>query len=136
MKEANIDYLFLERLLDEGESEYVDFKKEYYSQEKKIDFLHDILCMANSNSLNDRYIVFGVSDDKQVIGIPEAIFSNINLANIVDWLRNVKLNKELYDYISLHEVFYNTKKVIVLRIKNIPLKPFVLTQDYEYIEEK
>lgn len=132
MKDENIDYLFLERLLDEGESEYIDFKKEYYSKEKKIDFLHDILCMANSNSPNDRYIVFGVSDDKQIIGIPDAICSNINIANIVDWLRKVELNKELYNYISLHEISYNNKKVIILRIKNIPLKPFVLTQDYKY----
>ncbi len=33
MKDENIDYLFLERLLDEGESEYIDLKKEYYSKE-------------------------------------------------------------------------------------------------------
>lgn len=132
MKHESIDCLFLERLLNEGESEYVDFKEGYYSQGKKIDFLHDILCMANSSSPNDRYVIFGVSDDKQIIGIPDTIFSNMNTADIVDWLRKVKLNKELYNYISLHKIYYDNKKIIILRIKNIPLKPFVLTQDYKY----
>lgn len=128
-----IDCFFLEQLLRAGESEYVDFKQEYYSKEKKADFLHDILCMANANSPNDRYIVFGVSDDKQVVGLTDDMSSIVNkFHNIIDWLRGVHLNRDLYNHISVHPVHYNEKNVIMLRVENTPLKPFFLTKDYKY----
>lgn len=122
-----VDHSLLERLLQEGESEYVDFKQECYHKEKKVDFLHDILCLANANSPNNRYMIFGVSDNRQIIGMS----SDVCLNNIIDWLRNAHLNKSLYNYISLHPVHCNEKRVIILQIKNVPFKPFALTKDYK-----
>ena len=39
------------------EGEYWDFKREWYSDKKHADLLHDIICMANNRSNRDAYII-------------------------------------------------------------------------------
>jgi putative abi-alpha protein len=40
-----------------------DFKREWYSQDKKADLLHDIICMANNHVNRDSYIIIGVDEE-------------------------------------------------------------------------
>lgn len=43
------------------ETDYVDYKKEYYSEDKKHDLIKDLVAFANNYSTSkDKYIVFGV----------------------------------------------------------------------------
>ena len=43
------------------ETDYVDYKKKYYSEDKKYDLIKDVVAFANNCSTsNDRYIVFGI----------------------------------------------------------------------------
>ena len=44
------------------EGNYWDFKREWYSQDKKADLLHDIICMANNLVNRDAYII-GVDEE-------------------------------------------------------------------------
>ena len=44
------------------EGPYWDVKKEWYSQNKKADLLHDIICMANNLENKDSYIIIGVDE--------------------------------------------------------------------------
>lgn len=71
MEKENI----LRFIKQEKESDYLDFKAKDYPKEKKIDFLKDIISMANSNYEGDKYIIVGVKDkkgnNKEVIGIDE-----------------------------------------------------------------
>lgn len=128
-------------LLSQGESECADFKEIYYLDEegrqnqeeqkkKKVDFLHDILCMANSYFPDDRYIVFGIKDSGEIVGVSEEAFQKIQESQIIDLMRNAGLNKPLYNYVKLQKLSYGEKKLLVLRIKNVPQKPFFLEKDY------
>ena len=45
------------------EGAYWDFKREWYSQNKKDDLLHDIICMSNNLSNRDAYIIIGVDEE-------------------------------------------------------------------------
>jgi len=45
------------------EGAYWDFKKEWYSNEKKSDLLHDIICMANNLENKDAYIIIGIDEE-------------------------------------------------------------------------
>lgn len=45
------------------EGNYWDFKREWYSQDKKADLLHDIICMANNLVNRDAYIIIGVDEE-------------------------------------------------------------------------
>lgn len=59
--------LLLEIIENDSEREYVDFKKEIYDfsiPENKEEFLKDILAMANSRFIGDKYIIFGVKEEE------------------------------------------------------------------------
>lgn len=45
------------------EGPYWDFKREWYSKEKKQDLLHDIISMSNNLSNRDAYIIIGVDEE-------------------------------------------------------------------------
>lgn len=55
----------LERLLADGETTNVDFKRELNlsRDREKAEFVRDVLALANSQLSGDRYLVIGVSDD-------------------------------------------------------------------------
>lgn len=59
----------LSRLISQEESDFLDFKQQW--PKNNVDLLHDILCMANSESeKKDRFLVFGVTDeDHSVVGV-------------------------------------------------------------------
>lgn len=60
--------LNIERITSQNESEFIDFKREFHKSNAKL--LHDILCLSNSFYEGDRFIAFGVANDKTVYGIP------------------------------------------------------------------
>ncbi len=131
-----------------GETEYLDYKSKWH--ECNAELVHDILCLANARSENDRYVVFGVKDHEKadnpydyIVGVPEGDLSK-KQQSVVDILDKSCMNKNLSPYIHLykHELLRpsrilcneneNFKKfLLILHIENVPLKPFFLTQDYE-----
>lgn len=54
-----------------SECSYIDYKQVPYFKTKKHDFVKDVIAMLNSSeSIGEKkYIIFGVTDDKQLIGI-------------------------------------------------------------------
>ena len=68
----------LEKLLEEDESEYLDFKQKWYEDTGCL--ILDILCMANSDTQSDRYIVIGYSEkERNFCDISEYRFNQDNL---------------------------------------------------------
>jgi hypothetical protein len=59
--------LDVRRLLQLPESEWLDFKQKHH--DNAATFLHDVLCLANAYSENDRYLVLGVGDDRKLHGV-------------------------------------------------------------------
>jgi len=84
-----------DKLSGSTENDYIDFKREWYSNDKlgDVDLVHDILCMTNSLTDSfDRYIVIGVEEDKTT---KEKIIKDVSgdnncrqSANIIQTLRN------------------------------------------------
>jgi predicted HTH transcriptional regulator len=91
----------LDSLLRQREAEWLDFKKEYHDNNASL--LHDILCLANSYSNSDRYLVFGVADDHSVTGVAADINRKTN-ANLQDFLRQANLNRIPTCVIEQHDV--------------------------------
>lgn len=86
--------LLLEIIKNDTESEYVDFKKEIYDfsvPQNKEEFLKDILAMANSGFIGEKYIIFGVKEEivsKKIVGVnleqvkDQAVYQQIIRENI------------------------------------------------------
>lgn len=70
------------------EGNYWDFKREWYSQDKKADLLHDIICMANNLANRDVYIIIGVDEENDYSFSSVKSDSNRrNTQQLVDFLR-------------------------------------------------
>jgi len=118
----------LEGLLTQTESESLDFKRQFHSN--IVELLHDIICLANSYVSEDKYLIFGVANDKTVVGI-RSDSNRKNNANIQDLLRQSNFNR--IPTVNLQTIKYQTDfEVDVLTIRNRPDKPFFLVKDKTY----
>jgi len=67
-----------------SEGEYWDFKQEWHNDNERL--LHDILCFANTVHDKDCYLIIGVSDTGEIIGVNEE--NRRRQADILDLLSN------------------------------------------------
>lgn len=120
----------LRRLIEQGcENEYLDFKKQFH--ENKAELLHDILCLANNTQFQDAYLVFGIDDSGQIVGV-ENHKNRLNSANIHDFLNSNRSKFFNYEEPSI-EVFtlqYSGHEIDVLKIKSTFHMPSFLIECY------
>jgi Putative DNA-binding domain len=115
----------LEDLISQTESENLDFKRQFH--QNNIEMVHDIICLANSYVEKDRYLIFGVADDKAVVGV-QSDASRKNNASIQDLLRQSNFNR--IPTVMLQTIKHEPgMEVDILIIKNRPDKPFFLIKD-------
>lgn len=120
-----MNLIHLKKLIKLDESEFLDFKEQH--QTHTIDLLHDILCLSNSFHEGDRYLVYGVTDNKQIVGLENHRLRR-NQANINNFLQTSFLNR--LPIIQLKTYSVSNHKLDILIIKNRPDKPFFLTRDF------
>lgn len=110
----------------EEKSNY-DFKKEWCTKGKDGDLLHDILCLSNNIENVDAYLIVGIADDYEVVGVSEWRKSN----EMFDFLRTKKFAGDKMPEIQLHKVYYKYHKIDVLSIKSSKNVPFYLLEKYK-----
>lgn len=129
----NITIEEFKQLLERSEGCTLDFKREMYdwsNNEKKLELVKDILCMANTVRQDPAYIVMGVDDEKGVrknlLGVLDT--SIIDETIVRDYLRS-KIQTPLPDF-HYEVVQYDGKKFIVIRINAITTSgPFFVYKD-------
>lgn len=115
------------QLIDsQSEGVWWDFKLKHHSTNS--DLIHDVLCLANSVTHTDKYLIFGVNDDGKCVGISQE--NQLNQATIIDIFDSVKF---LGRHPNLSLKYYEYAQVVigVLTIKDEPFKPYVLAQAYK-----
>ena len=118
----------LEDLISQTESVSLDFKRQFH--QNNVEMLHDIICLANSYVEADRYLVFGVADDKAVVGV-QSDSNRKNNAGIQDLLRQSNFNR--IPTMMLQTIKHEPGiEVDILTIKNRPDKPFFLIKDKSF----
>lgn len=126
-KEIQIDPLnttIVERIRLQHEDFDIDFKREWYSPEKKASMLHDILCLSNNIENKDAYLVIGVDDEYNVVGVTEAIKSN----DIIDYMKSKHFAGDHIPWLELKKLYYMYKTVYVIVCKSSKYVPFYLTE--------
>lgn len=122
---AQADARQLRFLAAQRESEWLDFKREFHENTAK--FLHDILCLSNASHNDDRYLIFGIADDKTVYGVENDPNRKTN-ADIHDFLRQVSLNSIPKVELSFQQ--FDGHEIGILKIKDLPKKPYFVTEDF------
>jgi Putative DNA-binding domain len=115
----------LEILLSQSESENLDFKRQFHSN--NVELLHDVVCLVNSYTEGDKYLVFGIEDDKTVVGV-QSDPNRKNNAGIQDLFRQSNFNR--IPTVNLQTIKYQTNiEIDIITIENRPDKPFFLLKD-------
>lgn len=107
----------LKSLIEHGfENEFLDYKAKMYQSKGSVEFIKDVLAMANSNYVGSKYILIGVKEEvlsrqKTIIGIEyekivdAAVFQQLILHNIEPDLQ-----------IQLHYINYREKTLALYEI--------------------
>lgn len=113
------------KLIDDNSSEgvFIDFKQQWH--EDNIALIHDILCLCNADYKGDRFLLFGVSDKTEIVGVLDKTGKKEN--DFIDLLRKSNFNR--LPEIDLYTLFIDNKKIDVIHIADTPYKPYFLTKE-------
>lgn len=116
----------LKQLIEENSAEaaHVDFKQEWHSNNAKL--IHDILCLSNADYDGDRFLLLGVNNNAEIIGLNGSQNRKDN-ASLFDLLRNSNFNR-LPD-IDIYTLQVDGADIDVIQIGNTAHKPYFLLKD-------
>lgn len=113
-------------VMQKKEGDWWDFKQKHYSNLH--DLLHDVLCLANIIYDGDRFIIFGVNDGYEIIGLSEKDVRHTQ-ADILSFLRTKSFAYHKIPNVKMDSILIDEKELDVLTIKNENHKPYFLTRD-------
>lgn len=129
-------YLKILNLIElKQEGPYWDFKRDWYSNEKKADLLHDIMCMANNLENRNAYIIIGVDEENDYM--VKDIRDDENRRNtqmIVDFLKDKKFAGGIRPTVYIETIEVDDGHVDVIVIKNSIKTPYYLSERYHKVE--
>ncbi|MEA5002264.1 MAG: ATP-binding protein [Christensenella sp.] len=129
MNDINIEDVVNKLIASKREDAWWDFKREHHHD--KAELVHDILCMANTRSRRDCYIIFGVDDDNfSIIGV-ENDAKRRNQQGITDILRNVNFTGSVRPRIEIQTIYLDNHEVDFLIIKDSLDVPYYLEKEYQ-----
>lgn len=112
----------------EHENEYWDFKEEWYEKSKKDELLRDIISFANTAHHEDCYLIIGVSDDKNIVGV-EKDENRKNKQQLQDFLRSKDFAQRTYPQTNVETLKIENHEVDVITIYNSNEVPFFLQKN-------
>lgn len=130
-KELVIDALnkkIVQLIKSKKEDYYYDFKKIVDGYNYKL--LHDILCLSNNLENKEAYLIIGVADNYEVVGIDRKYESH----NIFDFLKGKKFAGDHIPDIEILEMYYKYKKIVVIKCNSSKHVPFYLLEDVEKVK--
>jgi|LSQX01.1.fsa_nt_gb hypothetical protein len=114
-------------IIAQDENDQVDFKKEYYSKEKKYDLIKDIVSFANNTKPRDKYIVFGIENSSR---IPTGI-SLSSLPDISEINNLLHMYVDPFIDVELGHIEYKDATIGFIRIPHNELnRPYVISKEY------
>ncbi|MHA7097719.1 AlbA family DNA-binding domain-containing protein [Priestia megaterium] len=117
-----------------SEGDYWDFKQKWHKDNERL--LHDILCFSNTVHERDCYIIIGVSDSGEVVGVNEG--ERMKQASILDLLSNTVFAGDNTPEIKVDTFKIEDKEIDVLTVFNSYNVPFYLknkSKKYSHIKE-
>lgn len=121
------------------EGEYWDFKREWYKN--LADLLHDILCLANSPSRSEKYIIIGAGESDirktfSVVGVKLNDANRKDSKDLNDFLSTKKFVGDIRPMVHVSRTVVDKKNLDIIVIEPNDNTPFVLAEDYKYHPEK
>jgi predicted HTH transcriptional regulator len=106
------------------EGDYWDYKQEWHSDNERL--LLDILCFANTVHNKDCYLIIGVADNGDIIGLTENSPNRKNQAAVLDLLSNSMFAGDYVSEVSVETLLISGKEIDVIIVFNSYNVPFYL----------
>lgn len=115
------------------EGTYWDFKREHYKN--NADLIHDVLCLTNAKHTGDRFLIFGVDNEKLSLHPINEDTGRRSQADLVGLFRDnaKKFFQSRFPEFYLKEIELDETLLDVLVIEDTPYKPYYLVERYEKI---
>lgn len=120
-----------ELIASKQEGAYWDFKKEWYSEGKLGDLLHDIICMANNMENRDAYIIIGIDEENDYkINDLSNTESRKTTQKMVDFLRDKKFAGGIRPQVMVESLQMEEGIIDIIIVKNGYNTPYFLEEKY------
>lgn len=107
-----------------AEGDYWDYKQEWHSDNERL--LHDILCFSNTIHDKDCYLIIGVSDNGEIIGLTSESPHRKSQTMVLDLLYNTAFAGDYTPKVSVESIQMQEKEIDILTIYNSYNVPFYL----------
>lgn len=117
----------IELIESSQETDFCDFKREFYHNAKKSDMIKDIVAFANSTLGGDKYIIFNIDDKTRQLGeMKNDIVPDISEINGL-----LREYCEPHITIEMDTFFYKNSNVAYIKIPaDCTDKPYLIKRDY------
>lgn len=105
------------------EGDYWDFKEQWPHNN---DLLHDIMCMANNLVNRDCYLIIGVDNCCNIVGVPE--IERKNQQNLIDFLRDKPFAGGVRPTVCVRTIEICHKEIDIIIVKNSTNTPYFVTR--------
>ncbi|MDD3435738.1 MAG: ATP-binding protein [Candidatus Gastranaerophilales bacterium] len=113
----------LHELLTKSESDWLDFKRQWYND--TVDLILDILCLANSDANSDRYLVIGYDENENTFG--DISINRKNRDNFYNTLSTANFNR--ISNIHLKTIIVEDHEIDIIVIEKTNYRPYFLLKD-------
>ena len=120
-----INSLIIDLINQRTETNFYDYKLEMYKD--KADMLHDILCLSNNTENKEAYLIIGVNDSGEPIGIDKEIRSD----EIFDFMKTQKFAGGHMPEIDVKHIYYKYMRIGVIICKSSKYVPFYLSEKHK-----
>ncbi|MCM0596085.1 helix-turn-helix domain-containing protein [Weissella uvarum] len=117
------------QLIQTPEDEMHDFKREWYKSTKTSELIKDIFSFVNTSHHDDCYLIIGVTDDQDCVGVLEDE-NRKNQQMVIDTLRQCPISGGVIPKISVDTYTVDEKEIDVITIYDTDELPVFLSQDY------
>lgn len=124
-RDKEIEQKLISLIEKQKESEFVDFKQEFYHKEATQDLIKDVISFANAKSNDEKYIIFGVADNYELFDIDYQKIRDVSELNQV-----LKEYCEPFINVEIYRFTYKEKKLLALIIANNVDRPYLIKKDY------
>lgn len=112
----------LEKWLYLPEDDYHDFKESWYHKGQKAEMVKDIFSFINTAHCDDCYLILGVSDQHEVVGVENDSF-RLKQQQLIDFIHNLPIAGNFVPKIRLETVNIQNHEVDIITIidtTNVP----------------
>lgn len=121
----------MELIASNREGPFWDFKQEHHNN--KAELLHDILCLANSITKSNKYLIYGVTDPNvgcEIVGLESK--NRRTQTDIIDFLRSKRFAGDIRPEVEMQCHTIEGKQIDVLVIFDRREKPYFLKENYRH----